>query len=131
MRAIFGSQRSARIPRVKEKSKPIPLFSRRNWLQPLLHCSVFILRRIMECPNQSYQFYNKKFIFMNPEEATKITEEIMHYYEKNGGEEYSGEKLSQLEHMVQAAQLAEEQGQDEEVILAAFLHDIGHLCEEG
>ena len=68
---------------------------------------------------------------MNPEEATKITEEIMHYYEKNGGEEYSGEKLSQLEHMVQAAQLAEEQGQDEEVILAAFLHDIGHLCEEG
>src|SRR5258708_32702064 len=30
--------------------------------------------------------------------------------------------------MVQAAQLAEEQGYDEEVILAAFLHDIGHIC---
>jgi len=68
---------------------------------------------------------------MNPEEATKITEEIMYYYEKNGGEEYAGEKLSQLEHMVQAAQLAEAQDMDEEVILAAFLHDIGHLCEEG
>jgi phosphonate degradation associated HDIG domain protein len=68
---------------------------------------------------------------MNPEEATKITEEIMQYYEKNGGEAYAGEKLSQLEHMVQAAQLAEAQDMDEEVILAAFLHDIGHLCEEG
>jgi putative nucleotidyltransferase with HDIG domain len=31
--------------------------------------------------------------------------------------------------MVQAAQLAEAQGYDEEVILAAFLHDIGHISE--
>jgi len=55
----------------------------------------------------------------------------MSCYELHGGEEYAGEKVSQLEHMVQAAQLAEEQGFDEEVILAAFLHDIGHICEEG
>ena len=45
--------------------------------------------------------------------------------------EYAGEKVTQLEHMVQAAQLAEEQGFDEEVVLAAFLHDIGHICETG
>jgi len=32
---------------------------------------------------------------------------------------------------VQAAQLAEEQGYDEETVLAAFLHDIGHICEAG
>ena len=50
-------------------------------------------------------------------------------YEKHGGAEYAGEKISQLEHMVQSAQLAEEQGYDEEVVLAAFLHDIGHICE--
>ena len=31
--------------------------------------------------------------------------------------------------MVQAAQLAEAQGYDEEVILAAFLHDVGHISE--
>jgi len=68
---------------------------------------------------------------MNKEKAEKITDEIMQYYEHHGGEEYAGEKVTQLEHMVQAAQLAEEQGYDEEVILAAFLHDIGHLCEEG
>jgi len=30
--------------------------------------------------------------------------------------------------MYQSAQLAEQQGYEEEVILAAFLHDIGHIC---
>src|SRR5580765_7120447 len=67
---------------------------------------------------------------MNKEKAEKITDEIMQYYEHHGGEEYAGEKVSQLEHMVQAAQLAESGGYDEEVILAAFLHDIGHIAEE-
>ncbi len=68
---------------------------------------------------------------MNKEEASRVTEEIMNYYVKHGGEEYAGEKVTQLEHMAQSAQLAEAQGYDEEVILAAFLHDIGHICEEG
>ena len=31
--------------------------------------------------------------------------------------------------MCQAAQLAEAEGYEEEVILAAFFHDIGHFCE--
>ena len=68
---------------------------------------------------------------MDKEKAQRVTEEIMGYYEHHGGEEYAGEKVTQLEHMVQAAQLAEEQGYDEEVVLAAFLHDIGHICEAG
>lgn len=68
---------------------------------------------------------------MNTEKSTQITDEIMGYYRIHGGEEYAGEKVTQLEHMVQAAQLAEEQGYDEEIILAAFLHDIGHICEAG
>jgi phosphonate degradation associated HDIG domain protein len=68
---------------------------------------------------------------MNKEKSQQITDEIMSYYEQHGGEEYAGEKVTQLEHMVQAAQLAEEQGYDEDVILAAFLHDIGHICQAG
>jgi len=68
---------------------------------------------------------------MSKENPQQITDEIMSYYEQHGGEEYAGEKVTQLEHMVQAAQLAEEQGYDDEVILAAFLHDIGHICEAG
>jgi phosphonate degradation associated HDIG domain protein len=66
---------------------------------------------------------------MTTELAQQITDEIMDLYKGYGGAEYAGEKVSQLEHMVQAAQLAEEQGYEEEVILAAFLHDIGHISE--
>jgi 2-amino-1-hydroxyethylphosphonate dioxygenase (glycine-forming) len=66
---------------------------------------------------------------MTAEQAQKTTDEIMGLYESYGGAEYAGEKVSQLEHMVQAAQLAEAQGFDEEVVLAAFLHDIGHISE--
>lgn len=47
-------------------------------------------------------------------------------YEKYGSEEY-GENVTQLQHAVQAAKLAQEAGYDEEVILAALLHDVGHL----
>jgi 2-amino-1-hydroxyethylphosphonate dioxygenase (glycine-forming) len=61
-------------------------------------------------------------------QALKIADEILDLYEKYGGAEYAGEKVSQLEHMVQAAQLAEGQGYEEDVILSAFLHDIGHIC---
>lgn len=61
--------------------------------------------------------------------ANSIANDIIDMYRHHGGEEYAGEKVTQLEHMVQAAQLAEEQGYDEEVVLAAFLHDIGHICE--
>ncbi|HUB62774.1 MAG TPA: HD domain-containing protein [Puia sp.] len=64
---------------------------------------------------------------MTTERAREITDEIMSLYEEHGGAEYAGEKVSQLEHMAQAAQLAEAQGYDEEVVLAAFLHDIGHI----
>lgn len=59
-----------------------------------------------------------------------IVNEIFALYEKHGGEDYIGEPVSQLEHMSQAAVLAEEEGFEDEVILAAFFHDIGHLCAE-
>jgi phosphonate degradation associated HDIG domain protein len=66
---------------------------------------------------------------MNESQATQVIEELFSLYEKYGAADYIGEPVSQLEHMCQAAQLAESEGYDEEVILAAFFHDIGHLCE--
>ena len=59
-----------------------------------------------------------------------IVDEVFALYEKHGDEDYIGEPVSQLEHMSQAATLAEDEGYDDEVILAAFFHDIGHLCAE-
>jgi predicted HD phosphohydrolase len=61
------------------------------------------------------------------EKIEKIASEIFDLYAKHGAEEYAGEKVSQLEHMCQAAELAAAEGYDDEVILAAFLHDVGHL----
>lgn len=57
-----------------------------------------------------------------------IVSEIFELYEQHGSNEYIGEPVSQLEHMAQTAALAKKDGYDEEVILAAFFHDIGHLC---
>jgi 2-amino-1-hydroxyethylphosphonate dioxygenase (glycine-forming) len=67
---------------------------------------------------------------MSPAKAEQISEEIIQLYLLYGEEEYAGEKVSQLEHMAQAAQLARDQGYDDEVVLAAFLHDIGHIAEK-
>ena len=65
---------------------------------------------------------------MNTQQSTQVAGEIIEMYKNHGGQEYAGEKVSQLEHMAQSASLAASQGYDDEVILAAFLHDIGHIC---
>lgn len=43
-----------------------------------------------------------------------------------GGEAY-GERVTQLEHALQAAALAEAEGAPPALVLAALLHDVGHL----
>jgi phosphonate degradation associated HDIG domain protein len=63
---------------------------------------------------------------LHPEE---IAEFVIGLYLAYGDADYIGEPVSQLEHMCQCAMLAEEEGYDEDVILAAFFHDIGHFCE--
>ncbi len=67
---------------------------------------------------------------MNPTEINATLETVFDLYEARGAEEYVGEPVSLLEHMGQAAQLAEAEGHDEEVILAAFLHDVGHFLPQ-
>lgn len=65
---------------------------------------------------------------MNPEQAIA---DVFGLYEQYGTADYIGEPVSQIEHMSQAAQLAMAEGFDDEVVLAAFFHDIGHLCGQG
>jgi len=57
-----------------------------------------------------------------------IAEEIIDLLLSKGGSEYIGEPLTKLEHMVQSAILAEQQQLGNEMIIAALLHDIGHIC---
>lgn len=49
---------------------------------------------------------------------------------KRGNNAYFGEAVTETEHMLQAADLAERSGAPEALIAAALLHDIGHLLHE-
>lgn len=66
---------------------------------------------------------------MKKEAARLAAQEIFSLYHMYGAEDYIGEPVSQIEHMAQAAELAEAEGAERAVVLAAFFHDIGHLCE--
>ncbi|MEJ1241483.1 HD domain-containing protein [Chryseolinea sp. T2] len=57
-----------------------------------------------------------------------VINEVFSLYDRFGDADYIGEPVSQLEHMSQSAQLAITRGSDDEIVLAAFFHDIGHIC---
>ena len=59
--------------------------------------------------------------------AEVVTKEVFDLYRKYGDQDYIGEPVSQKEHMIQCAMLAEKEGYSDEVVLGVFLHDIGHL----
>lgn len=64
-------------------------------------------------------------------DAAGTVNEVMALLEHSAGSAYYGEPVSQLEHALQCAQLAREAGAAEEMVLAALLHDVGHLLEGG
>ena len=51
-------------------------------------------------------------------------------FDRRGDEEYLGEPVTMAEHMLQGASIAEQNGQPEEIIVGALLHDIGHFTSE-
>jgi phosphonate degradation associated HDIG domain protein len=59
-----------------------------------------------------------------------MIDDIIGLYRAKGGREYEGEGISQLEHALQSAQLAERAGAPPELVCAALLHDIGHLLND-
>jgi predicted HD phosphohydrolase len=62
--------------------------------------------------------------------AEATVERVMAMLAEAGEHSYGGEAVSQLEHALQAATLAQEQGHDEEFVVACLLHDLGHLTDE-
>lgn len=60
---------------------------------------------------------------------TDILSKIEQIYNEMGHKHY-GEGISQVEHAVQCARLAMEDGERADMIVAALLHDIGHLIDE-
>jgi len=60
---------------------------------------------------------------------TDIFSKIAKIYNEMGHHHY-GEGVSQIEHSVQCARLAVEDGERSDMVVAALLHDIGHLIGE-
>ena len=59
-----------------------------------------------------------------------ILTDIEQLFAEHGDEQYTGEPVTQLEHALQTAYLAENEGADDELVTAALLHDVGHLLHE-
>jgi phosphonate degradation associated HDIG domain protein len=62
--------------------------------------------------------------------GTRVDDEVLRLFAKGGDSQYGGESVSQLEHGLQAALLAEQEGAPDELVVAALLHDIGHLLHD-
>ncbi len=60
----------------------------------------------------------------------EVVEDIYSLLENAGSKQYGRESVSQLEHARQCALLAEESGSGAQMIVAALLHDIGHLVDK-
>ncbi len=56
--------------------------------------------------------------------------DIQQLFAQRGAEQYSGEPVTQLEHALQTAALAEAEGAGDALVTAALLHDLGHLLHD-
>jgi phosphonate degradation associated HDIG domain protein len=59
-----------------------------------------------------------------------VAEEILAIFQKHGSSAYYGESVSMTEHALQAAYFARADAAPPALILAALLHDIGHLIDD-
>jgi len=59
--------------------------------------------------------------------SAKPIDTIFHLFATKGHAAYFGESVSELEHALQSADLAQRNDANAELIVAALLHDIGHL----
>ncbi len=57
-------------------------------------------------------------------------DEIEPLFTAKGDRMYAGEPVTQLQHALQSAQLAEQSGADAALIVAALLHDLGHMVND-
>jgi [1-hydroxy-2-(trimethylamino)ethyl]phosphonate dioxygenase len=57
-------------------------------------------------------------------------DEVRELFEGAGGRQYGGERVTQLAHALQCAAAAEAAGAPAPLVVAALLHDVGHLVHD-
>ena len=55
---------------------------------------------------------------------------IIQVFEARGSESYADEPVTQLEHALQCAALAQASGANDTLVISALLHDIGHIMSD-
>lgn len=63
--------------------------------------------------------------------GAELAGRILGLLQEGGATAYLGQPVTQLEHALQAAALADSAGASDALVLAALLHDIGHLLTGG
>jgi len=61
------------------------------------------------------------------ERMKSVVDKIVAIYERRGNEKYADEEVTQLQHALHCAKLAMNEQAPAEMVVAAFLHDIGHI----
>ncbi|MEO2036798.1 MAG: phosphonate degradation HD-domain oxygenase [Planctomycetaceae bacterium] len=61
---------------------------------------------------------------------TEVIADILKLFRDRGDSQYGEEAVSQLDHALQTAALAADNGADSPLIAAALMHDIGHLLHD-
>jgi phosphonate degradation associated HDIG domain protein len=56
--------------------------------------------------------------------------DIEKLFGQKGHEQYTGEPVTQLQHALQSGFLGEQAGASDELVTAAFLHDLGHMLHD-
>jgi [1-hydroxy-2-(trimethylamino)ethyl]phosphonate dioxygenase len=69
-------------------------------------------------------------VALAPSEEHGLVDVIFRLFESWGDSAYFGESVSQLEHALQVANLAERQSSADSLIVAGLLHDVGHLVHD-
>lgn len=62
--------------------------------------------------------------------SESVADDVVRLFRALGHSDYGGEAVSQLEHALQAATIALQHQESVEVVIAALLHDIGHLLHD-
>jgi phosphonate degradation associated HDIG domain protein len=58
-----------------------------------------------------------------------LADDVFSLFDRRGSAVYFGERITMTEHALQAAWFAQEESAPRELVVAALLHDIGHLVE--
>jgi phosphonate degradation associated HDIG domain protein len=59
-----------------------------------------------------------------------VVDEVRELFDGSGGRQYGGERVTQLAHALQCAAAAEAAGAAAPLVVAALLHDVGHLIHD-